>query len=142
MTNSSEVNKIGKSLTSQGWFTGTLRGECSVMNPTVQLSGFSASDVDDVNYMYIEDFGRFYFVNDIRSIRNGLWEISGHVDVLETYSTQILANSAIIQRQENRYNLYLDDGQFKAYANPQVVIKKFPSGFSSNGNYLLLVVGG
>lgn len=141
MTNESEVNRIGKDLTTIGTYTGTLRSECSIMNPSIIIEGVSDSNIATANYLYIGDFGRYYFINDVRSIRKGLWEITAHVDVLETYSSQILSNTAIIKRQETRYNLYLDDGNFKVYSNPQVFLKKFPNSFPNSGSYVLLVVG-
>ena len=63
-----------------------------------------------------------------------------HVDVLKTYASGIRSNTAVISRQENQYNLYLQDGVFKTYANPHYEIRKFPSGFS--GYHFILSVAG
>lgn len=40
--------------------------------------------------------GRYYFIQDIRSVRQDLWEIVGTVDLLATYKTAILATSAFV----------------------------------------------
>lgn len=142
LTNESEVNRIGKNLSSVGTYTGILRESCSILNPTITIQGVSASAIKNVNYMYISDFSRYYYVDNITSLKNDLWEISGHVDVLETYSSQILSNPAVIARQESQYNLYLDDGQFRTYATPDIIVKRFPNSFPKSGSYVLLVVGG
>ena len=57
--------------------------------------------------MEIPVFNRKYFITDIQSIGSDRWEVSAHVDVLDTYASAIKSNSAVIRRQENVYNLYL-----------------------------------
>lgn len=137
--NNSPVNKIGKSLDSLLTVTGTLRAETSIIDPVIVIE-CELSNLVRCNYMYIEKFNRYYFVNNIRSIRDGLVEFTCHVDVLETYQDQIKLNSAIVKRQENDWNLYLNDGTFKVYQNPMVLTKEFPSGF--NGFEFVLAVAG
>ena len=63
-----------------------------------------------------------------------------HVDVLSTYKDTIRNNSAIVSRQQNKYNLYLQDGNMKQYAFPHIQVAQFPSGFSSF-NLILSVSG-
>ena len=135
-TNNSEVEKVVKNLTTLQSLEGTLREATSILNPTIKIEGLT--DIDKINYMYIPDFGRYYFVNDIRSIRNNLYEVSAHVDVLMTYAEQIKQQKAVIRRQENVWNTYLDDGTFKAYQNPLIVTKLFPNGFNNNSFVLAL----
>lgn len=139
MQNTSPVNKIGKELSSQLEVTGELRSETSIIDPIITIE-CDLADLTNCNYMYISEFNRYYFVNNIRSIRNGLVEFTCHVDVLETYKDEIRANSAIIKRQENNWNLYLNDGTFKVYQNPIVITKEFPSGFTTQ-EFVLAVAG-
>ena len=136
----SPVEKIGKSLTSGGTYTCTLKDTTSVLNPVLILK--TSDPVYNYNYLYIQEFGRYYFINDIRSVNNNVWEISAHVDVLETYKTAILANSAVIKRQASQYNLYLDDPDFHAYNYERIQTLKFPANtFNKNLNYVLVVNG-
>lgn len=135
-TNNSEVEKLVKDLTTLQTLEGTLREATSILNPTIKIEGLT--DIDKINYMHIPEFGRYYFVNDIRSIRNNLFEISAHVDVLMTYAKEIKQQRAVIRRQENVWNTYLDDGTFKAYQNPVIVTKLFPNGFNNNSFVLAL----
>lgn len=138
-TNNSEKNRVDKDLTLVGTFTGTMRQETSIIDP-VFIVAADLSDYVDCNYIDVADFGRKYFVNDIRSVRSGLIELTCHVDVLSTYATQIRANKAIVRRQENRWNLYLNDGSFRVYQNPIVLTKAFPSGFTTQ-EFVLAVAG-
>lgn len=135
-TNNSEVESVVKDLTTLQTLDGTLREATSILNPTIKIEGLT--DIDKINYMYIPEFGRYYFVNDIRSIRNNLFEVSAHVDVLMTYAEEIKQQRGVIRRQENVWNTYLDDGTFKAYQNPVIVTKVFPNGFNDNSFVLAL----
>ena len=137
----SEKNKIGKSISTLYTASGALREGTSIINPVIMISGANVPTLKTANYMHIPDFNRYYFITDIKSIRNGLIEISGHVDVLQTYSSQIRNNTAIIKRNANSWNLYIEDGLFKTYANPHIFTKEFPSGFK-DPSYVLFVAGG
>lgn len=138
-TSSSPKNAITKSVNDLVTVTGVLKDGTSIINPTILIDGNISSYVN-CNYMTISEFGRKYFVTDIKSIRNNLFEISGHCDVLSTYKNEILSNRAIIRRQQNNWNLYLNDGTFKIYQNPNVITKLFPSGFNSQ-EFVLAVAG-
>lgn len=138
--NSSPVEKIGKTLSTGTDFSCKLKDDTSVLRPTLIIA--SLSSLASFNYMYISDFGRYYFIDDIVSINQGIWEVSGHVDVLETYKTAILANKAIVKRQQSQYNLYLDDPDFHAYNYERIQTLQFPTNtFSKALNYVLVCNG-
>ena len=137
--NNSEKNRLDKEVTTISTLTGVLKNETSIINPIILVEGDLSSYVN-CNYMQIPVFGRSYFVSNIRSIRRNLFEITAHVDVLSTYKTSIRANSAIVRRQENNWNLYLNDGVFRVYQNTMVLTKDFPSGFSTQ-EFVLAVAG-
>ena len=139
MRNMSENNKLEKTLETIGSATGVLKNETSILNPTITIE-YDLDLLKTVNYFYIQTLGRYYFLSDIRSLRNGLVEISGRVDVLTTYKDAILGNKAIISKQEKSYNCYINDGSLKAYQNPFLVTNYFPSGFSGHG-FILAVAG-
>lgn len=138
-TNNSEQNRLKKDTQTIMKVSGVLKEETSIIDPIIKIE-CKLSDVTGCNYLSIPVFGRSYFVNDIRSIRNGLVEFSCHVDVLSTYAEQIKNNTGIIKRQENKWNLYLNDGTFKVYQNPNVLTKAFPSGFTTQ-EFVLAVAG-
>lgn len=137
--NASPKNQLDKSISGVLAVSGTLKDGTSVVDPVILVQA-PLSTLVNANYMTIAAFGRSYFITDIRSIREGLVEISGHVDVLSTYASGIRGNRAVIYRQENDWNLYLDDGTFQVYNNPSVLTRPFPSGFSSL-EFVLAVAG-
>lgn len=137
--NTSEPIKLDKDITTIATMSGNLKEETSIIDPVIKIQ-CSLSDVYNCNYLTIPTFGRSYFVNNIRSITDDIVEFSCHVDVLSTYKNQIRNNSGIIRRQENLWNLYLNDGSFKVYQNPKVITKAFPNGFTTQ-EFVLAVAG-
>ena len=137
--NYSEKNHLDKNLTQMGTISGTLREDCSVINPVIKIEAFSGFDLTLCNYCYIPSFGRYYFINNIKCVGK-LFEIEAHVDVLSTYKATIRKNSAIISRQAEHYNLYLQDGNIKTYAFPHMQVAQFAGGFDSF-NLILSVAG-
>ena len=137
--NISEYNALNKSITELITISGTLHEESSIIDPVISIS-----DIDEyigaMNYAYMPEFSRFYFITNIESIRNNLWRVSFHVDVLYTYRSQIQSNSAIIERNELEYDLKLNDGLFRTQQNPRIAQFPFPSGFNT-WNFVLAVAG-
>ena len=86
---------------------GTLREACTLMNPVITIEYFG--DVPSFNYVFIPQFNRYYFVTALTNIRDGLWSMSLHVDVLMTYKSTIKQQNGFIARNENDYNLLIED---------------------------------
>lgn len=138
LTNTSPREFVTKSTTDLGTITGSLREGCSMLRPRFEIA--QAAVPSGVNYVYIPDFGRYYYAR-VNSIRTGLWEIEAEVDPLMSWATQLRQCSGIVARSETNYNTYLDDGSFRAYADPHVITKDFPNGFTTQ-DFILAVAGG
>ena len=132
---------IDKTFTSVLSLSGSLKNDCSIMRPTIRCAG-SAASIAACNYMYISEFQRYYYITDIVSIANNLFEVSGRVDVLKSNATDIKNSRGLAFRSSSNYDLYLDDSNFKLYSNPKIRTTSFPSGFNfSNSSYLLFCSG-
>lgn len=144
--NSAEVNRVDKTnfITSVGSYTGTLRRECSIISPSIDIESAAPPNF---NYAYMPDFSRYYFVTAVTSINNKLWRVDFNIDVLMTYRTEIGRLSAIIARQENKNNPYLIDNQIPTQNNTAVEFVEFESSpFSTQlggsvYNFVLNVMG-
>lgn len=131
-------------------FSGTLKDDCDILNPTFMIRTSVAEDVyipqvAQCNYMYIENFGRYYFLTDFHIIRNQILEVSGHVDVWYTYRTEIRNNTGLILRasKASLYNKLLIDDKVKIYNNPFIVQKNFSGDvFPDKNTFILVVTGG
>lgn len=136
--NSSPINKIGKAISTITTVSGDLKNESDVLRPEILIE--CDSSILSANYMTIDTFHRKYFIEEIQSVRTNLWLVKAHVDVLETYASQILSNTAVVLRQENNFNLLLNDGVFKCRQDPRISYRKFPSGLG-DFNYILITQG-
>ena len=136
---SSEANRVDKQILGLRRLEGTLRNNSNTIDPEILIEG-NIQDVAGANYLTIYSFKRHYFIRSIESVRNNLYLIRAHVDVLTTFATAIKGNTAIIHRQANNFNLYLDDGVMKVYQNPIIETYEFPQGFSGH-MYVLSVAG-
>lgn len=141
--NYSDTHHVDKNIELVQQLSGTLRGDCSILNPVFYIEAIQDFVPAYINYCYIPEFGRYYFIREIKSIRNRYWAISCHVDVLYTYKDQILSTGAWIARQENEYNLYLDDDKFLINAQRNIWVKAFDYRLPSpKGTFVLTVAGG
>lgn len=155
-TNSSPTNKVVKDIGEPlDTVQGVLRAGASIIDPTIVVQ-LSNDEVwrKGLNYAYIEEFGRYYYVTNIISVSGqvdlggefgnpyGLWELHMHVDVLMSFHDQIKQQTAIVARQTEKYNLYLDDGTFMSYQNPKIQTKLFsvPDPFETQ-EFVLMVAG-
>lgn len=144
-TCNAERNKINKSNNINNRFVldGAFRKSTSALNIEVDVEKTNPL-IYKYNYMYIEEFGRYYFIDEIVSIRNGLWTIMATVDVLMSFKKDILESNVIIDKAEDEdiSNLYLDDGSFVMDSRKYNEVKEFPSGLNENGSYILICAGG
>lgn len=138
--NTSEKTRVSKTLLNEQKYTGTLRDEASIMSPV-----FMIEEVNPVgyNYCYIPAFGRYYFIEDITSVRTGLWRFSCMVDVLMSFSDDIRNLSVIVDRSENtQNNNYLVSDVWKTTVRDKTDILNFPYGLSDEGEFILITAGG
>jgi hypothetical protein len=144
-TYSKEKERVNKTdfLTNRFTLNGYLKNETSVQEPVILIEKTNPA-LYDYNYLYIEDFKRFYFITGIKQIRHNLWEISAKCDVLYSFMNDILANKCIIDKAENQNdsNLYLNDGSFVTDSRKYNEVIPFESGLSLNGSYILICAGG
>lgn len=138
--NNSPNHQINKNVSTITTLTGTFRDSVNIISPTVRIE---YNNPITFNYVYISAFARRYFVTDINIVRKGILDVSLRVDPLDSFATEILNNAAIIDKQENNYNLYLNDDSLKMRQDPLVTLLKFPSGMFENNQYtnVLLVAG-
>ena len=138
--NASDKNTIGKALSGAITLSGVLRDESSVISPSFRVA--SNTNLAQYNYAYIESFGRYYFINGITVERTGVWYLDLKSDALESFKNGILSHDAVIERQENDFNLYFSDPEWKVYETQQIVTRDFPEGFDNIGTFYLTASGG
>lgn len=129
--NKAESNRLDKTnyIELIGNITGVLRNECSIISPVIEIE---MDDIPTFNYVYIPVFNRYYFVDNIVSVRNRLWRISMSVDVLMSFKEQILKQYGFITRNEYDFDNLLVDNRLPLKNNRVYEIIQ-----STNGDYAL-----
>lgn len=85
----------------------TLKRETSLLNPTFIMT----VDNDIYNYLWVPEWGRFYFINDIVHGNSNLCELRCTLDVLATYKDNISNYVGFVERTSSPrwYNTDIND---------------------------------
>ena len=138
---------ITKRLNSTARPTGTgVKYECvfkentSLLNPSFKLRLLTKPD-----YNYFKFDNRFYWITDIISLNNDLWQISGRIDALATYKGHISATSAFVL-YDSTPNTQLPDSRLAIETDVEThtTTANMPWGFSTDsdaGTYFIATVG-
>lgn len=139
----SEIVAINKDISIIDDVSATIKGALSVENPVLILQ-YKSDIQPNVNYVYIPEYNRYYFVTDIINLTGGRYEIHCKVDVLMSFKDYILNLSCIVDKQSSKdnANMYLDDGSFVVQSKEFVNTINFPRGFNDNGEFILITAGG
>ena len=139
----SEIVAINKVVSIIDDVSATIKGALSVENPVLILQ-YKSDIQSNVNYVYIPEYNRYYFVTDIINLTGGRYELHCKVDVLMSFKDYILNLSCIVDKQSSKdnANMYLDDGSFVVQSKEFVDTINFPRGFNDNGEFILITAGG
>ena len=116
--------------------------ECSIMNPVFLIEYFPA--IVDYNYLKIESWGRFYYINDVTLAPGGRAYITCSEDVLMGNKDQILELVAYANRSESSTERYAVDGKIQSLIYNYRTHIPFDGSFGTflGHQYLLTVKGG
>lgn len=137
--NHSDNRKLSKSISRLATVDCQLKDSCSLLNPVLVVSHGAIFAYAQCNYMYIPDFGRYYYAS-VTALAGDMLQIDGNVDVLMSYASGIRALRCTIVRQENLFNPYIVDNFMPSRA--QRNIQYVSVGTYSAGVGLYLTVDG
>ena len=116
--------------------TVTLKEGTSIESPTFVLQS------NDFTINYVKAFDHYYFVDDIKSVRNNLIEISCSLDVGATFKSAITSYTAFVERSYTYHNPKLADPYVSIF-NAETVYTSttaMSAIFNSTGYYVLSVL--
>lgn len=88
-----------------------LKGQCSILAPTIALQVALSTAPDQYNYCYIGSFNRYYFVKDW-IFDNRLWIASLSCDVLASYKYFIGSSYEYVTRSASDYDGSITDNLY------------------------------
>lgn len=138
----SENNKVVKELNLIKNVDVKLKENTDILNPVLLLSRNALRDMTSANYLYLQEFKRYYYIKNIKAVLGNMIEISCRIDVLMSHAVELKKLSCVTRRQENSYNTYLNDNFFNVYNKPIIQQKAFPLGFTNDLSIILTVSGG
>lgn len=95
--------------------TCTLKETTSVEKPTFVIAS------NDFTINYVQAFGHYYFVDDIKSVRNNIIEVSCSMDHGATFKSEIGSYTAFIERSATYGNTMLPDPNVAIMSDEQIV---------------------
>lgn len=119
-----------------------LKENVTVINPVLMLS--LSADLISANYVYIPDFNRYYFITNVEYINAEVVNVSLSVDVLKTYSAEIMNSDVTAIRSTNHYDRYLYDDHQASLLTTIKQIKTFsvtpfnPSALTAQSRTIIL----
>jgi hypothetical protein len=138
--NSSDNRCIKKNITDEFTLSGTLRAETSIVNPEITVT---SSTPLRYNYCYIPSFKRYYYINNIISVKNDVWKLVMEVDPLMSFKNDILALKVVVSKQSSTENgdEYIDDGSLVTDNLMFKTVYNFANGFNNDSEYILITAG-
>lgn len=140
---SSDKRKLNKALTPlQSMSDVTIKDTPnSITNPVIIVSTFPTWK--QCNYVYIEEYGRYYFVDDMQVLAGLRVELTCRVDVLMSNRDYINNLNAIVSRSSLSNDYLVDSEQGMLNYRTQKIIN-FPDNrkFNTSLQYVLTVAGG
>ena len=114
-----------------------LKSPTSLHTPTFTISAGS------FDYNYLKWGDRYYFVTDVVSKNNSLWEVSAVCDVLATFKADILASTQFVSYSSLQSSIWLPDTRIPLQKNANVSqsVSTMNFLFTAGGFYVLAAVG-
>lgn len=89
----------------------------------------------EYNYCYIQDLGRYYFIESVERMNGSIYKIRLSVDVLKSFSTQIENINAIIVKSENPDNNFVNCEKSETFESKVI---NLTDNFNHSGNLILV----
>lgn len=87
------------------------------------------------NYCYIQDLGRYYFIESVERMNGTIYKIRVSVDVLKSFSSQIENINAIIVKSENPDDNFVNCEKSETFESEVI---NLTDNFNHSGNLILV----
>ena len=130
---------MNKDLTLIATFDIQMRDTQNFSAPILILGEIEGVDLKAVNYAYIDEFKRYYFIRTITVGQNNIYTLAMECDVIETYKADILNSSALISRRVAAGDY--GDMAVSSEVRKEVEVFKSTRGFNEDKTIILSTVG-
>ena len=135
-TNNSDNNVLNKNIVLQKQIVCYANKEnIDILSPDILLSYIDIKALN-VNYCYIKELNRYYYINSYKYEKNHLLKLTLQTDVLMTFRDNILLSSGVVKNTKNIQNY---NSNFEVLDTSTEKIITFENNLFSNENKLYLV---
>lgn len=140
MNNASDSNVLAKTITQVSTIQCALKDATELMNPVLVIAGDNIES--NVNYAYIPDLARYYYVRNKRQVTASRVELDLHVDVLMSFPDVIANSEGYVLNSASRPWEYIDSPNWVHDLRQRTDTIEFANGFNTSPEYILMTVGG
>ena len=109
----------------------------NIIRPTIIID----TRAFNFNYVYIPDFGRYYYVDNIQLLNGQRIALQLSCDVLMSHAEKIRSSQCIADRSTSDVNPYLVDRTIPSRDDAKVYVRKMGSSPFTTTSYVLQVAG-
>ena len=139
--NNSDRRCINKHLTGATTISGNVKTQYTSSGISLDID-ISVSGITPFQFNYMKFDNKYYYIDSVDFISQNIIRLNCGVDLLESYKSQILKQTAVLERSQNIYSRYIDDDKLVLNAYKRVQTKKFNNSFSAVSTPILIVTGG
>lgn len=138
--NTSNPKVFDKAITKLADVSCDFKRPLDVETPEIYIS--ATDSYDKCNYIYIPEFGRYYFAHGVVGPGQVI-TYTCESDPLMSFKSAILSSPAVISRNPWHWDLYVPDPKLPIEARCASTVKKFSGAHFSgtNNSYILTTIG-
>ena len=144
--NKSDKRQLVKNITEIKTISATAKGDINIISPTLIIHN---TDMTNINYCYITELKRYYFLTNYTYITGQRIELHCNVDVLMSYADEIKRLKVNVLRYEKIQPSYITDSRIPLFSSTKHRVIEFPVNIfnlanpsAQDKNFLLNIVGG
>lgn len=135
-----KVNSTKNAFTVLATESCVMKEPCDFYNPVFTVQGSVSINWSQINYMYVADFFRYYWVTEVHFVL-GHWEITGKCDVLASFRGDIGTQPFYIVRAEAAPLSAIPDPYAVIKTNPLFDTQRDSAIFNTAGSYVVCCAG-
>lgn len=139
-TNSGDTRQLNKNLTTVATISNCqINDTCTILRPVLRFE-LNASYLG-ANYVYIPNFNRYYYIEDMTILNGSQIEISCRVDVLMSHRTAILNSYVIAARSASKPEPFMPDNCLSDKGTVTYYTRRASTTPFNGSSYVLTVAG-
>ena len=144
--NKSDKRQLVKNITEIKTLVAIAKGDINIISPMLIIQN---TDMTDINYCYITELKRYYFLTNYTYITGQRIELHCNVDVLMSYADDIKRLKVNVLRYEKIQPTYITDSRIPLFSSTKQRVIEFPDNIfnlaepsADDKNFLLNIIGG